>query len=160
MVTITETITLNSNDNWNDNGNRTVTVKIMITVTIILTVTITLNVNDNGHDNVYGNSANTIKDKGQQTTSTFFPPRWHRIKIKNIISHFLSTQVTSVTTAAAFYANVSSNVIAVKCFGLFSGTAIVITYLLMVTLFPCCVVLHEKYLSRCMSFLCPSVCTR
>ena len=56
--------------------------------------------------------------------------------------------VTSLTTAAAFFANISSDIVGVKCFGLFSGTAIIVNYLLMVTLLPCCVIIQEKYISK------------
>ena len=66
--------------------------------------------------------------------------------------------VTSLTTAAAFLANISSNVTSVKCFGLYAGSSIIITYLLMVTFFPTVVILHEKYFSKCMHHCCPSVC--
>ncbi len=52
--------------------------------------------------------------------------------------------VTSFTTAAAFYANCVSNITAVKCFGIFSGTIILANFLLMVTWTPSAVILVEK----------------
>ena len=70
----------------------------------------------------------------------------------------LAMLVTSLTTASAFYANVSSVVTSVKCFGLFAGTAIIVNYLLMITFFPAIVVVHEKYLAACMHSLCPGNC--
>ena len=70
----------------------------------------------------------------------------------------LAMLVTSLTTASAFYANVSSVVTSVKCFGLFSGTAIIVNYLLMITFFPAIIVIHEKYLASCMHSLCPGNC--
>ncbi|XP_056424390.1 protein dispatched homolog 1 isoform X1 [Hyla sarda] len=58
----------------------------------------------------------------------------------------LSMFVTSFTTAAAFYANYVSNITAIRCFGVYAGTAILVNYLLMVTWLPAVVVLHERYL--------------
>ncbi|XP_061781068.1 protein dispatched homolog 1 isoform X1 [Nerophis lumbriciformis] len=54
--------------------------------------------------------------------------------------------VTSFTTAAAFYVNYVSNITAIRCFGVYAGTAILVNYILMVTWLPAVVVLHERYL--------------
>ncbi|KAI3363616.1 hypothetical protein L3Q82_001246 [Scortum barcoo] len=43
----------------------------------------------------------------------------------------LSMFVTSFTTAAAFYANYVSNITAIRCFGVYAGTAILVNYILM-----------------------------
>lgn len=64
----------------------------------------------------------------------------------------LSMFVTSFTTAAAFYANYVSNITAIRCFGVYAGTAILVNYILMVTWLPAVVVLHERYLPNV--FLC------
>uniref|UniRef100_A0A8C1KI68 Protein dispatched homolog 1 n=1 Tax=Cyprinus carpio TaxID=7962 RepID=A0A8C1KI68_CYPCA len=58
----------------------------------------------------------------------------------------LSMFVTSFTTSAAFYANYVSNITAIRCFGVYAGTAILVNYILMVTWLPAVVVLHERYL--------------
>ncbi|XP_036438134.1 protein dispatched homolog 1 [Colossoma macropomum] len=58
----------------------------------------------------------------------------------------LSMFVTSFTTAAAFYANYVSNITAIRCFGVYAGTAILVNYVLMITWLPAVVVLHERYL--------------
>ncbi|KAG7508766.1 dispatched-like 1 [Solea senegalensis] len=58
----------------------------------------------------------------------------------------LSMFVTSFTTAAAFYANYVSNITAIRCFGIYAGTAILVNFILMVTWLPAVVVLHERYL--------------
>ncbi|XP_007434470.1 protein dispatched homolog 1 [Python bivittatus] len=58
----------------------------------------------------------------------------------------LSMFVTSFTTAAAFYANYVNNITAIRCFGVYAGTAILVNYILMVTWLPAVVVLHERYL--------------
>nr|XP_060499245.1 protein dispatched homolog 1 isoform X1 [Panthera onca] len=58
----------------------------------------------------------------------------------------LSMFVTSFTTAAAFYANYVSNITAIRCFGVYAGTAVLVNYVLMVTWLPAVVVLHERYL--------------
>ena len=70
----------------------------------------------------------------------------------------LAMLVTSLTTASAFYANVSSVVTSVKCFGLFAGTAILVNYLMMITFFPAVAVVHEKYLAACTHRICPGSC--
>lgn len=64
----------------------------------------------------------------------------------------LSMFVTSFTTAAAFYANYVSNITAIRCFGVYAGTAILVNYLLMVTWLPAVVVLHERYLLNIFTF--------
>jgi protein dispatched 1 len=48
----------------------------------------------------------------------------------------LSMLVTSLTTAAAFYASYASSITAVRCFGIFAGTAVMANYLLMITWLP------------------------
>uniref|UniRef100_A0A8C4XD83 Protein dispatched homolog 1 n=1 Tax=Erpetoichthys calabaricus TaxID=27687 RepID=A0A8C4XD83_ERPCA len=58
----------------------------------------------------------------------------------------LSMFVTSFTTAAAFYANFVNDITAIRCFGIFAGTAILVNYVLMITWLPAVVVLHERYL--------------
>ena len=52
--------------------------------------------------------------------------------------------VTSFTTSAAFYANVLSNITAIRLFGIYSGTSILIMYSLMITWFPAGVIFMEK----------------
>lgn len=56
----------------------------------------------------------------------------------------LSMLVTSLTTAAAFYASMFSSITAVRCFGIFSGTAVLINYVLMMTWLPASVSLAER----------------
>ncbi|XP_035783888.1 protein dispatched-like [Anopheles albimanus] len=56
----------------------------------------------------------------------------------------LSMLVTSATTAAAFYASYVSSITAVRCFGIFSGTAVMANYLLMVTWLPAAVSIAER----------------
>ncbi|KAJ8009168.1 hypothetical protein DPEC_G00086100 [Dallia pectoralis] len=77
----------------------------------------------------------------------------------------LSMFVTSFTTAAAFYANYVSNITAIRCFGVYAGTAILVNYILMVTWLPAVVVLHERYLPSIFSCSKPpqqqsGLCTR
>ncbi|XP_019372042.1 PREDICTED: protein dispatched homolog 1 isoform X2 [Gavialis gangeticus] len=77
-------------------------------------------------------------DKSQSTTSE---------TVSITLQHAaLSMFVTSFTTAAAFYANYVSNITAIRCFGVYAGTAILVNYVLMVTWLPAVVVLHERYL--------------
>lgn len=57
----------------------------------------------------------------------------------------LSMFVTSLTTAAAFMANFSSEITTIKLFGLYAGIAILAKFSLMVTWFPAICVIHERY---------------
>uniref|UniRef100_A0A1Q3F822 Putative patched transmembrane receptor n=1 Tax=Culex tarsalis TaxID=7177 RepID=A0A1Q3F822_CULTA len=56
----------------------------------------------------------------------------------------LSMLVTSLTTAAAFYASYVSSITAVRCFGIFSGTAVMANYLIMITWLPAAVSIAER----------------
>lgn len=56
----------------------------------------------------------------------------------------LSMLVTSLTTAAAFYASYASSITAVRCFGIFAGTAVMANYVLMITWLPASVAISEK----------------
>lgn len=65
--------------------------------------------------------------------------------VEYTLSHAaLSMFVTSFTTSAAFYANVVSEITAIRLFGIFAGTSIIIMYSLMVTWFPAGVIFMEK----------------
>ena len=63
----------------------------------------------------------------------------------------LSMLVTSFTTAGAFYASLVSNITALKCFAIFAGTAVIVNYVLMITLIPSAMVIYEKWCSECTS---------
>lgn len=63
----------------------------------------------------------------------------------------LSMLVTSLTTAAAFYANYISDITAVRCFSVFAGTTVMINFVLTVTWLPASIVLHEKWFRCCVS---------
>lgn len=63
----------------------------------------------------------------------------------------LSMLVTSLTTAAAFYSSLFSNITTVCCFSVFAGTAIIANFLLMLTWLPASVVISERWSSS--SFL-------
>ncbi|GAB0087327.1 Protein dispatched [Sergentomyia squamirostris] len=56
----------------------------------------------------------------------------------------LSMLVTSITTSAAFYASFVSSITAVRCFGIFAGTAVLVNYILMVTWLPAAVSIAER----------------
>jgi protein dispatched 1 len=62
----------------------------------------------------------------------------------------LSMLTTSLTTACAFYASYVSSITAVRCFGIFSGTAIIVNYMLMISWLPACISIAEKM--SCLSF--------
>ncbi|KAG5669714.1 hypothetical protein PVAND_000009 [Polypedilum vanderplanki] len=56
----------------------------------------------------------------------------------------ISMFVTSLTTAAAFYASFESSITAVRCFGIFAGTTVMVNYLLMITWLPAAVAISER----------------
>lgn len=76
----------------------------------------------------------------------------------------LSMLVTSLTTAAAFYANYISDITAIRCFSVFAGTSVVINFILTVTWLPASIMLHEKWLRCCVGLgdqnftICCGVC--
>ncbi|XP_022092382.1 protein dispatched homolog 1-like [Acanthaster planci] len=59
--------------------------------------------------------------------------------------------VTSLTTAAALYATAFSHIIAVRCFAVFAGTAIIMNFVLTMTLLPAVVVMQHKLTALCCS---------
>ena len=71
-----------------------------------------------------------------------------QLTLKTLRYAALSMLVTSLTTASAFFAGVSSSITAVRLFGLFAGTSILTNYLLMITYFPAVVALHEKWVLK------------
>ena len=64
-----------------------------------------------------------------------------------------SIMLTSLTTAAAMFANFVSKIIVVRLFGIFTMTCILMNFLLMVTWVPCLMVLQEKA-AKCSIFPC------
>ena len=56
----------------------------------------------------------------------------------------VSMFVTSLTTSSAFYANIVSDITAIRLFGIFAGSAILINYALMITWFPAGIIVLEK----------------
>ena len=71
-----------------------------------------------------------------------------QLTLKTLRYAALSMLVTSLTTASAFFAGVSSSITAIRLFGLFAGTSILTNYLLMITYFPAVVALHEKWVLK------------
>ncbi len=61
----------------------------------------------------------------------------------------LSMFVTSFTTASALYANYVSNITALRCFAIFSGTVIMVNFFMVMTWIPAAMVIHEKWCSEC-----------
>lgn len=71
-----------------------------------------------------------------------------QLTVKTLRYAAVSMFVTSLTTASAFYAGVSSTITPIKLFGVFAGTSILTNYLLMITYFPAVVALHEKWVLK------------
>ena len=63
----------------------------------------------------------------------------------------LSILVTSLTTGAALYANIVSDITDIKGFGIISGTAIVVNYFLVITWIPASIITVEKLNKCCFS---------
>ncbi|XP_055903846.1 protein dispatched isoform X1 [Eupeodes corollae] len=61
----------------------------------------------------------------------------------------LSMFVTSLTTAAAFYASYLCSITSIKCFGIFAGTAVMSNFFLMVTWLPATVSIMERISCDC-----------
>ena len=57
----------------------------------------------------------------------------------------LSIFVTSLTTSAAFFANSVSSIIAIKCFGIFAGIAVLANFFFMITWTPAIIIMMNKY---------------
>lgn len=55
-----------------------------------------------------------------------------------------SMLVSSLTTAAAFLANVISDITAIRCFSIYVGTSVLCNFLLMMTWMPAMIVIYEK----------------
>ncbi|XP_066965917.1 protein dispatched [Macrobrachium rosenbergii] len=53
--------------------------------------------------------------------------------------------VTSLTTAAAFFASCVSHITAIRCFSIFAGTVVLANLMLMLTWVPACVVVAERW---------------
>ncbi|XP_078362543.1 protein dispatched homolog 1-like [Oculina patagonica] len=71
-----------------------------------------------------------------------------QLTLKTLRYAAVSMLVTSLTTASAFFAGVSSTITPIRLFGIFAGTSILTNYLLMITYFPACVALHEKWVLK------------
>ncbi|GAB6020682.1 hypothetical protein CHUAL_003351 [Chamberlinius hualienensis] len=59
----------------------------------------------------------------------------------------LSMFVTSLTTAAAFYASYVSSITAIRCFSVFAGTTVLANFFLSITWVPATVIIAEKWCS-------------
>ncbi|KAL9981003.1 hypothetical protein ACROYT_G009655 [Oculina patagonica] len=71
-----------------------------------------------------------------------------QLSLKTLRYAAVSMLVTSLTTASAFFAGASSTITAIRLFGIFAATSILTNYLLMITYFPACVALHEKWVLK------------
>ena len=57
----------------------------------------------------------------------------------------VSILVTSLTTSAALFANIVSEITDIRAFGIIAGTALVMNYFLVVTWIPCGIIIIEKF---------------
>lgn len=56
--------------------------------------------------------------------------------------------ITSVTTAAAFFVMSASSIIPISTFGFWSGVLILVQFALLITIYPCAIILWERYIRR------------
>lgn len=70
------------------------------------------------------------------------------LTLKTLRYAALSMFVTSFTTSAAFFANLTSHITNIKAFGIYAGLSILTNYLLMITWFPIIVMLHERWVRK------------
>lgn len=81
--------------------------------------------------------------------------------MRDALSHgALAMFICSATTAAAFYANLVSDIVVLKCFGVFAGTTMLINYLLVVTWLPASLIVLETYLNPLYERVCPQKCVQ
>uniref|UniRef100_A0A0N4ZKK0 SSD domain-containing protein n=1 Tax=Parastrongyloides trichosuri TaxID=131310 RepID=A0A0N4ZKK0_PARTI len=57
----------------------------------------------------------------------------------------ISMFVTSATTAIAFFANTTSSIIVVKCFGVFAGLTIMVNFFFVISTLPTIIIIINKY---------------
>ncbi|KAF5279572.1 hypothetical protein FQA39_LY18285 [Lamprigera yunnana] len=70
--------------------------------------------------------------------------------INNAFSHaFISTLITSVTTATAFSASYTSSITAVRCFSIFATTCVIVNCIFMMTWLPASIVIRENMDEQC-----------
>ena len=68
--------------------------------------------------------------------------------VQNTLHHATVTMlVTSLTTAGSLYANIISDITPIKCFGLFAGTAILMNFLLTLTLLPAVIIVQHRFVT-------------
>ena len=66
--------------------------------------------------------------------------------------------VTQITTFFAFLATVVSEIMPISAFGIWASTIVFCDYILVITIYPSLLILHQRYLingeSKCMKYLC------
>ncbi|CAD6184728.1 unnamed protein product [Caenorhabditis auriculariae] len=78
---------------------------------------------------------------------TNFPTHIDEDSFHECLMHTAFTMfLTSFSTAVPFFINVTSNVVAFRCFGLFAGVTVIINYLLVVSFLPAFLLVQRKYL--------------
>ncbi|XP_022109846.1 protein dispatched homolog 1-like isoform X2 [Acanthaster planci] len=76
--------------------------------------------------------------------------------LRNTLNHAAVTMfVTSFTTASALYSSFISSITAVRCFGVYGGTAILINFIFTLTWLPATVVIHSHFQDWCAKFTYP-----
>ena len=97
-----------------------------------------------GADNVFIYSKTWALAKQEKNVGTL-----EKIVSDTIRHATLSIFVTSLTTAAAFYASYVNHITALACFALFAGTTVIVNFFVVITWIPASLVVYERWLSDC-----------
>lgn len=74
----------------------------------------------------------------------------YKVLLYETFSHAIySVLITTLTTAGSFFANLISEVTAVKCFGIFAGTCLLCNFIILIAVLPSCLLMSEKILAYC-----------
>ncbi|OZC12143.1 hypothetical protein X798_00664 [Onchocerca flexuosa] len=64
--------------------------------------------------------------------------------LSDALSHAaISMWVTSATTAVAFFANLASEIVVLRCFGIYAGTLMIINYVLVIIILPAAIIVSD-----------------
>ncbi|PAV72067.1 hypothetical protein WR25_20763 [Diploscapter pachys] len=79
---------------------------------------------------------------------TGFPAELNEHSFHKFLTHISFTMfLTSFSTAVPFFANIFSNVIVFRCFGLFAGVTSIVNYLLVISFLPAFLVIQRRHLT-------------
>lgn len=90
-----------------------------------------------------GKAENLTENSNQMEKESKFLKEITKITLRHAATSMFAT---SVTTGIAFYANIASDIIVVRCFGVMAGTTVILNYLYVVTFLPAAKIFGERWL--------------